>query len=458
MSDPAQPADIARADETTHEPAEAAEYQPQWGAWTRQFVIVLLVVAGVYALTLIGPVIQMLIMAFILAFLMYAPARAIARRTPIPFGGAVALLYLALVLVVLFLLLVLIPTFVTWVNDIVDNVERAYADLVAALEAYTPDQGIAYILGFEVDFNFLIEPLRPFVLGREQAAPPAEETGEAALDEPTQPQGDGLFGEGGLLETVDLQQILDGLLNVAGAITSTVTSAITSVAGLAITLIMAVFLSFLILIDLQNAEGALDRWVPRRYHREYRLLLYEIVRVWNGFFRGQLIIGVIIGVLTWVQLVLMGVPGAEILAFFTGAVSLIPTIGGLAALVPLTLVPLLQGSTVFPEMSNVAFALIVVGVNLALQQVIWNVVAPKILGEAVDLPLAVIIVGVFIGSALGGILGAFLVAPIMGTIRVILLYLFSKIGGVDPFPGREPPEPMPTFAEARVRIPRRRRS
>ncbi|MCZ7547166.1 MAG: AI-2E family transporter [Anaerolineae bacterium] len=270
-------------------------------------------------------------------------------------------------------------------------------------------------------------------------------------------QAEDLVGEGGLLESVNLQQILDGLLNVAGAITSTVTSAITSVAGLAITLIMAVFLSFLILIDLRNAEGALDRWVPRRYHREYRLLLHEIVRVWNGFFRGQLIIGVIIGVLTWLQLVLMGVPGAEILAFFTGAVSLIPTIGGLAALVPLTLVPLLQGSTVFPEMSNVAFALIVVGVNLVLQQIIWNVVAPKILGDAVALPLAVIIVGVFIGSALGGILGAFLVAPIMGTIRVILLYLFCKIGGADPFPGREPPEPMPTFAEARVRIPRRRR-
>ncbi|MCZ7547167.1 MAG: hypothetical protein M5R40_28230 [Anaerolineae bacterium] len=172
MSDPAQTADIAREEETTHEPAEAAEYQPQWGAWTRQFVIVLLVVAGVYALTLIGPVIQMLIMAFILAFLMYAPARIIARRTPIPFGGAVALLLPG-------------PRPRGPVPP-----ARPDPDLCHVGERHRgqrgtgvcrsgrcpggvyPDQGIVYILGFEVDFNFLIEPLRPFVLGREQVAPP----------------------------------------------------------------------------------------------------------------------------------------------------------------------------------------------------------------------------------------------------------------------------------------------
>jgi predicted PurR-regulated permease PerM len=134
----------------------------------------------------------------------------------------------------------------------------------------------------------------------------------------------------------------------------------------------------------------------------------------------------------------MGVPGAEILAVFTGFISLIPTLGGFVALIPLSIVPLLQGSLVFTEMSSVIFTLLVVGINLVISQVVWNVVAPMILGDILDLPVPVIIVGVFIGAAVGGILGAFLVAPIMSSLRLIAFYLLSKIYAHDPYPGQQP--------------------
>ena len=75
-----------------------------------------------------------------------------------------------------------------------------------------------------------------------------------------------------------------------------------------------------------------------------------------------------------------------------------------------------------------------------ISQIIWNAVAPKILGDALDLPLPVIIVGVFIGAAAGGVLGAFLVAPIMATMRVLIAYTWNKINLQDPYPGE--PEPF----------------
>jgi len=148
---------------------------------------------------------------------------------------------------------------------------------------------------------------------------------------------------------------------------------------------------------------------------------------------------VIIGALTFAQLIVMGVPGALPLSLIVAAISLIPSIGGILALIPLAIVPLLQGSSVLREMNNASFALLVVGVNLVISQVIWNGVAPKIMGNAVSLPLPMIIVGIIIGAAVGGVLGAFLIVPILGTIRVLVFYLVAKVSRRDPFPGEEMP-------------------
>jgi predicted PurR-regulated permease PerM len=81
---------------------------------------------------------------------------------------------------------------------------------------------------------------------------------------------------------------------------------------------------------------------------------------------------------------------------------------------------------------------LVTGINLVITQIIWNVVAPKILGDALQLPVVVIIVGVFVGAAVGGILGAFLATPLISTGWLFFNYLIRKIAQKDPFPGKEP--------------------
>lgn len=421
-------------------PHDAPDYQPQWSTWTRRLVVVILLIAGVYALTLFTPVIPMVTLAFLLAFLLYAPSRAIVRRTPVPYPLAVVLLYLLIILALLFMALVLIPAFVSGINSLIGTVEQAYTDLQATLQAYQPQHGVVTVLGIDLDLNFLIEPVRNFVLGTQVRAEPTAEPGAEGPPPTATPTPEGTStGEpgDGSAQTIDLRQLVESLVNVAGTVTGTLTSAITGVTGFVVTLVMALLISFLILLDVPRLQKAFVDWVPAAYHREYVLLIRQIVHVWNGFFRGQVTIGAIIGVITWLQLTLMGVRNAEILAVFTGLISLIPTLGGIIALIPLGLVPLLEGSSVFTDMPHGTFALLVVGINLAISQVVWNAVAPKILGDALDLPLPVIIIGVFIGAAVGGILGAFLVAPVIGTIRVILVYVLNKLSLRDPFPGEE---------------------
>jgi predicted PurR-regulated permease PerM len=403
------------------------EYKPQWDKSTRLLVTILLLIAGVYAMTLLAPVFQMLTLAFIIAFLMYAPTRFITRRTPIPWTGAVALLYALVVVVGFFAMLVFVPALVRGVNSLLVSGEQAYVRLQDAMRDYDTSDGIIDVFGNLVDINPLVMPFKNFVLG----TPP-----ETEIDQP--PSSTVV-----LIENVNLQQVLQNIFNVAGTVTGTVTSAIGSVAGFLSTVVISVLISILILIDLPNNRAALEKWIPPDYQREVYLLIRRIVVVWNGFFRGQVLIGIFIGLLTWIQLVLMGISNAEVLALITGLISLIPTIGGFIAIIPLSLVPLLQGSSVFVDVSNVGVAFLVVLVNLIINQIMWNIVAPKILGDALELPLAVIIVGVFIGAALGGVLGAFLVAPVMGTCRVVLLYTLNKLAERDPFPNEDMAHPAP---------------
>jgi predicted PurR-regulated permease PerM len=137
----------------------------------------------------------------------------------------------------------------------------------------------------------------------------------------------------------------------------------------------------------------------------------------------------------------MGVPGGIFVGVTCGLLALIPTVGNLLSIIPVTIAPLIGGSTVFTELDRGALALLVALINILVTQTFTlNVIAPKITGDAVSLPLPVVIVGLFIGTAFGGILGALLIAPILGTLRLIVDYMLRKIRGGDPFPNEPRPE------------------
>ncbi len=386
---------------------DADQYQPQWGAWTRQIVIVGLLIGVVYALTLLAPVMNLLSMTFLLSLVMLSPSRLIARHLKVPYGLAVTVCYAIVVLLLAVALARFIPASVDAANTLRSAAEQRYNQLQDALQHYTPDQGVVTVLGIRVDLSFLIDPIRNLLLGQTTTR------------------------DTSLVNTADLRQLVTTM-------TDMLASAVSGITGIVSVSLMALFISFLVLLDLPSLGRALPNWIPPDYHRESALLIQHLGAVWNGFFRGQALIAVIIAILTWLQLTLMGVQNTGVVAVFVGVISLIPTLGGIIALVPVAAIALLQGSTVFTDLPNGTFAVLVVVVNLIISQIIWNVVAPKILGDAVNLPLPIILVGVFIGAALGGILGAFLITPILGTTRVILVYLLKKIGRQDPYPGQEP--------------------
>ncbi|XWX03416.1 AI-2E family transporter [Aggregatilineales bacterium SYSU G02658] len=392
-------------------------YQPEWSPWMRQFMTVVLVIAVVFGLVLLLPVLQILVSTFLLAFLMYVPARFIAINTRLRLRGALVVVYTLLIVSITLAIVVLLPNVLRLIQSVPTGLQTLQARAADFLRGIEPGSIVIPIL--EIDAETLLGPLR-LLLTPEMIDP---------LNPPTTTAGDALAG-------INFGAIISVVTNLA-------TGLLAAISGLISTGFLAVFLSLLILLDLPNYQNGLMGMIPRPYHREIHILFYRIGQVWRGFFRGQVTVGIIIGVLTMVQLSVMGIPQPVGLSVVVALISLIPTIGGFISLVPLGIVPLIFGSSVLTDMSNLGVALLVVGINVLWTQIIWNIVAPKIIGDAVSLPLPVIIVGIVIGAALGGVLGAFLIVPIAGSLRLIVLYILAKINSRDPFPGQSIPVLMP---------------
>jgi predicted PurR-regulated permease PerM len=149
-------------------------------------------------------------------------------------------------------------------------------------------------------------------------------------------------------------------------------------------------------------------------------------------------------------------PGAFVMGVVMAILNMVPTFGPILAAIPGVLAALVNGTTRF-EMSNLAFAVLVVMIYLVVVQLQANLIAPRVMGTAVRLPAAVIMLGLIAGFSVGGLLGSLLAVPVIATLRDIFIYLYAKLIDRDPFPDRptlppqpkEPPEPeMVTLSDA----------
>ena len=91
-------------------------------------------------------------------------------------------------------------------------------------------------------------------------------------------------------------------------------------------------------------------------------------------------------------------------------------------------------------MSHLVFGLIVAGIYLVVVQAQANLIAPRVMGQAVAIRPAVVMLGLMAGAAVGGLLGALLAVPVIASLRYIVRYLYAKLIDRDPFPGLPPAE------------------
>ena len=186
--------------------------------------------------------------------------------------------------------------------------------------------------------------------------------------------------------------------------------------------------AFYILRDRVRLTDQLQNSLPASWRDEVWSVLSIIERVFGRWIRAQLLLGVIVGLMTYAGLVALGLVIDErflqfaiLLAVIAGVLELLPIIGPIISMIPTLLVALITDD---PAVAAIA----VLVLYLVVQQLENNVLVPIIQGDAVELHPSLVIFALIIGGSIAGLLGAILAIPITAAAMQVYRYLFNRLG------------------------------
>jgi predicted PurR-regulated permease PerM len=160
-----------------------------------------------------------------------------------------------------------------------------------------------------------------------------------------------------------------------------------------------------------------SRYLPLRkseFKDELVIVLTEINGYLINFFRGQLVVSMVDGVLTAICLSILGLQFGFLIGLFLAVIGIIPWVGLAICYISALAISFVQfNDWVHPLWVSVIFFIV--------QQIDGMVVAPRIVGNSVGLhPMTVILSVFFWTLVLGGLLGALLAIPLTATVKVLM--------------------------------------
>ena len=193
---------------------------------------------------------------------------------------------------------------------------------------------------------------------------------------------------------------------------------ITKVVGSVFTLFLTFMVAAFILVDTERILSFWRSLVPRKYHLRYNDLLKSLDRGLNGVVRGQLMICLINGILTFIGLLMIGVPFAFTLGLVAMVFSLIPIFGTILSSIPIVI----MGLTISLGTGLLALAWI-----LLIHFIEGNFLNPKIMGTSAQIHPAIIVFVLVTGEHMAGIAGALLAVPVYSILQTFFFFLKTMV-------------------------------
>lgn len=216
-----------------------------------------------------------------------------------------------------------------------------------------------------------------------------------------------------LLNNKDVQQTIKNIVPKLG---TWISSGINSLTGLAVVFVCLLYIIFL-LIDFEKIRASWAAYIPDRWRQPVVMLISDLDRHMNGYFRGQSLIALCVGILFAIGFQIIGLPMGIAMGLIVGVLNLVPYMQALG-IPPCILLGLIQsfetGRPVWVVM------LCITAVFVVVQSIQDLILTPKIMGDITGMGPAAILLCLSIWGSLLGVVGMIIALPL--TTLIIAYY------------------------------------
>ncbi|WP_416309674.1 AI-2E family transporter [Spirulina sp. 06S082] len=163
-------------------------------------------------------------------------------------------------------------------------------------------------------------------------------------------------------------------------------------------ILLTFVITYYLLLHGNDIWRSLLEWLPSRVQKPFSLTLRSSFR---NYFIGQFILAICLGVSLTLIYLFLKVPFGLLFGLTIGLMAIIP-FGGSVGIASVTFILALQ---------NIGIAIQVVIVSVIIQQVLENIIAPRVLGQVTGLNPFWIFIAILTGARVGGLLGVVVAVP-----------------------------------------------
>ncbi|MGI8826891.1 MAG: AI-2E family transporter [Chloroflexota bacterium] len=216
-----------------------------------------------------------------------------------------------------------------------------------------------------------------------------------------------------------------------------------------LSLILTLIIAFYLLLDGRRIVHRSIELIPSGYRQQGTFFLDSVDRVLGGYIRGQLFLSVLAGVLGGGGAALLGVPYPLLIGIVTAILEAVPVIGPMVALFPAVLISLF--------FTPIVTTLILLVWYIVFQQIVTNILGPRVMGMAVGIHPLEALLAVLVGYPIGSFLGAFLAVPVAGILHILVVQAYHYFTPVAsrPHPVALAPEESESVPSGSVPVRRR---
>jgi predicted PurR-regulated permease PerM len=187
-------------------------------------------------------------------------------------------------------------------------------------------------------------------------------------------------------------------------------------------------ITFYLLLDGEKYIRLFLLLFTQKYRRELTRVAKDINETLGAYIRGQVILVFVMSVASWLVLTILGVKYSLVLCLATGVLEVVPIIGPIIATMLAALVAFYQPVVAW-GLTNVTLTMVLIAAYFILRQIEDLIVIPNIVGKFVNVHPVVVLLALFIGARIGGVMGIFLALPVSAVLKVLFNYFYPKLTG-----------------------------